>query len=79
MCWRAAVPKVPYPSGIRPEKRPVVRLRLVRCLYLLKRMEFRAGCGGMTCRHDCAKGLPAVPGTYCQTCPDYEADAGPWV
>ena len=45
-----------------------------RCLHLGKRTELRAGCNGWKCRHDCEKGLAAVPGLFCQTCESYEAD-----
>lgn len=45
-----------------------------RCLHLGPRVEFRPGCTGWTCRHDCARGFPAVPGESCQACPDFEDD-----
>lgn len=52
------------------------------CLHLGRRTEFRAGCGGRLCRHDCGHPDPArqashpdaVPGGNCQTCADYQAD-----
>lgn len=53
---------------------PVVA-RPNRCEYLQKRTEFKAGCNGWRCRHTCEKGLPAVPGEYCQTCDQYQ-DSG---
>jgi hypothetical protein len=46
-----------------------------RCEYLQKRTEFKNGCNGWKCQHDCKFGLPAVPGVYCQTCKKY-ADSG---
>ena len=49
--------------------------RLNSCEYLLKRTEFKPGCRGWRCRHDCVKKLPAVPGEYCQSCPEYK-DSG---
>ena len=61
----------------------VIQLPLTRpdrCEYLLRRTEFKAGCQGMRCKHDCELGLPAVPAAYCQTCESYEADPGvQWV
>lgn len=46
-----------------------------RCEFLLARSEFKAGCNGWKCRHDCEHKLPAVPGVYCQTCTFYH-DSG---
>lgn len=64
-----------------PTDRPhrMIILRQVRCLHLAKRVEFKQGCGGMRCRHECEKELPAVPGIFCQTCEVYEPDAGAWI
>ena len=45
------------------------------CEHLLKRIEFKSGCGGWRCKHDCVKKLPAVPGEYCQSCSEYK-DSG---
>jgi len=45
-----------------------------RCSNLGSRTEFRAGCNGWLCNHDCNIGLPALPGIYCQTCEFYDAD-----
>lgn len=73
-CWRAKVaPKKQSPRVA------AVLVRPVRCLHLATRLEFKHGCNGMKCRHECGLGLPAVPGVYCQTCERYEADAGAWV
>lgn len=46
-----------------------------RCRRLLKRTEFKAGCGGWMCQHTCEKNFPAVPGAYCQGCPAYVTEA----
>lgn len=61
-----------HPVGPKPIAATIVRK--VRCEFLIGREEFRVGCGGMNCRHACSKGLPAIPGQYCQTCPTYSAD-----
>jgi hypothetical protein len=55
--------------------------RPYKCEFLLKRTEFRSGCSGMTCRHDCKLNLPAVPADYCQTCTAYVKDEDnlPWL
>lgn len=50
-------------------------LRPNRCEHLEKRKEFKAGCNGWMCKHDCTLNLPAVPGNYCQTCDQYQ-DSG---
>lgn len=64
-CWVAA-------GG---ETRPGVRER-GPCLHLGRRVEYRPGCNGRLCLHQCEAGEPAaVPGGVCQTCPKYEADA----
>lgn len=43
------------------------------CEHLGKRTEFRAGCGGNMCRHECEAGEKyAIPGGNCQTCPKWE-------
>jgi predicted GH43/DUF377 family glycosyl hydrolase len=43
------------------------------CLNLGKRTEFRPGCGGWTCQHECSAGKPvAVPGGCCQSCELWE-------
>lgn len=52
------------------------------CLYLGKRTEFRPGCGGKNCVHDCDHPQPelrqlhpqAVPGDNCQSCNDWVQD-----
>ena len=44
----------------------------LECVHLLARTEFRPGCGGAMCQHSCSLGLPAVPGGFCQTCPEYD-------
>jgi len=57
---------------------PLVALPIARpnvCEFLENRAEFKHGCGGWRCLHGCEKGLPAVPGTYCQTCSQY-VDSG---
>jgi hypothetical protein len=65
--------------GARPAVQPAERVSLalarpVRCRSLLGREEFRSGCGGLSCRHGCKLGLPAVPALYCQVCPSYEPE-----
>jgi predicted GH43/DUF377 family glycosyl hydrolase len=46
-----------------------------KCLHLGARTEFREGCGGWSCRHECEAGEPvAVPGGVCQRCPKWEPD-----
>ncbi len=65
-------PVVHHTSGF------VVALPIARpnvCEFLENRAEFKHGCGGWRCLHGCEKGLPAVPGTYCQTCSQY-VDSG---
>ncbi len=43
------------------------------CLHLGQRTEFREGCSGWTCRHECDAGEPeAVPGGVCQSCSKWE-------
>lgn len=43
------------------------------CLHLGQRTEFRAGCNGNLCKHNCEAGEPvAVPGGVCQTCERWE-------
>ena len=69
---QATTPVVQHTSGVMialPIARPNV------CEFLQRRTEFKAGCGGWRCLHRCEKGLPAVPGAYCQTCSQYE-DSG---
>ena len=44
----------------------------LECVHLGPRTEFRPGCGGARCLHGCARGRPAVPAEYCQTCESYE-------
>jgi hypothetical protein len=63
-------PEAPAPAA--RVSLPVARPK--KCPHLGKRTEFRAGCSGWMCGHDCDLGHPAVPGGYCQSCPDYEAD-----
>jgi len=47
------------------------------CTHLGARVEFRPGCGGRMCRHECDAGEPvAVPGGVCQTCSKWESDTG---
>ena len=44
------------------------------CHHLGKRTEFRAGCSGWLCQHECDAGEPsATPGGNCQTCPKWQA------
>ena len=58
--------------------KPTPRLN---CEHLGKRTEFRPGCGGFRCRHECdhpdadrrAAHPDATPGGNCQTCPDHSA------
>ncbi len=48
------------------------------CEHLGKRLEFRAGCGGWRCEHECEAGEPvAVPGGVCQSCPKWTAPGTP--
>lgn len=64
---QAPVPRV-HTSGV------VVHLPIARpnrCKFLEKRTEFKDGCSGWRCKHDCELGLPAIPGIYCQTCGKY--------
>jgi hypothetical protein len=63
-------------SGMMAMPEPMsarIPLRTVRCLYLGRRIETVGCCDGGR-RHECDKGRPAVPGEYCQACPDYEPD-----
>jgi hypothetical protein len=49
-----------------------------RCISLLTLTEpRRPGCSGWSKSWSCSKDLPAVPGGYCQTCPQFEDD-GPF-
>lgn len=68
--WGLPKPKNPMKIGGRTKK--TARSRL--CVFLGKRVEFRTGCGGAKCRHECEQGLPAVPNGYCQSCTKYVAD-----
>jgi hypothetical protein len=46
-----------------------------RCISLLTLAEDRKpGCSGWNQRWTCERGLPAVPGGYCQTCDQFEDD-----
>jgi len=77
------VVKMETPS-IEQRMKEVKELELVRtfkCEFILSREEFKSGCGGMTCLHGCQKGLPAVPGIYCQKCTAYVKDEDnlPWL
>lgn len=43
------------------------------CINLGARTEFRPGCSGWSCRHECSAGKPvAVPGGVCQSCNTWE-------
>lgn len=43
------------------------------CFSLGVRTEFRAGCNGWRCEHECDAGKPvAIPGEVCQTCEKWE-------
>lgn len=65
-CWRLSRGGQPVPTG-RSARGP--------CLHLGRRVEYRPGCGGRLCRHECEAGEPvAVPGGVCQTCPKWEGD-----
>jgi hypothetical protein len=66
-------------SSTSSDVKPIPVYRPQRCRRLLKRTEFKAGCGGWMCRHECEKNFPAVPGDYCQRCPAFltEADEEP--
>lgn len=56
-------------------KIPLLVTRPTKCECLEKRTEFRSGCNGWKCRHECKKGLPAVPGEFCQMdCREYVPD-----
>jgi hypothetical protein len=60
---------------------PTVRIGLpiirpYRCIHFGKRIEFRPGCGGWGCIHDCVIGYRAVPSTTCQRCESYVEDVG---
>lgn len=81
-------PEPPPASGFVPPARPpepgtlnaVPLARVDRCDHLGRREELRHGCGGLSCRHGCDLGLPAVPAGYCQTCEHYDALPGvPWL
>jgi len=66
-CWRAAGGTVTLRTTTPPTRGP--------CLHLGKRVEFRPGCGGRMCLHDCEAGEPqAVPGGVCQRCPMWQPD-----
>ena len=83
LCWRQANPIIPKGENALA-KRVAVALSLVReyrCEYLLQRTEYKQGCGGMSCQHGCGRGLPAVPGDYCQKCTAYVKDEDnlPWL
>lgn len=72
-CWKAAggvsKAKVKVASPVRKSARGT-------CLHLGVRTEFRPGCGGRMCRHECEAGEPvAVPGGVCQTCPKWERES----
>jgi len=72
-CWRAAggvkrAGAVTVSAVAKPASRG-------KCAHLGRRVEFRPGCGGRMCRHECGAGEPeAVPGGVCQSCPKWEAD-----
>lgn len=45
-----------------------------RCVFLRDKTQVDSKCrSGLSCRHDCLKGLPAVPNRYCQGCTSYVA------
>lgn len=71
----AAIQKAVGPRVKVNARKPLPLAHPDRCQHLGKRTEKRAGCNGWKCAHDCDKGLPAVPGAYCQSCDSYEADA----
>lgn len=82
--WRSQAPKpkmqgcptrTTSPPPVVPTVIALPVVRPNRCEYLQRRTEFRAGCNGWRCTHQCVYNLPAVPGAYCQTCPKYE-DSG---
>ena len=69
------------PTPVRDVVQVAEPLPTVRgnCLHLGKRTEFREGCSGWGCRHDCEAGEPAaVPGGNCQACPKWEAEGAEW-
>lgn len=62
-----------FQKGVGKRPDPKDAPRPIRCEHLGRRTEMRAGCNGWLCRHECAKGLPATPGLYCQVkCRDYQ-------
>lgn len=76
---QAPVPRV-HTSGVVVHHTSgfVVALPIARpnsCEFLRRRTEFRPGCGGWRCQHECKLGFKAVPGGLCQTCNDY-VDSG---
>lgn len=55
-------------------------IRPYRCIHLGKRTEFRPGCAGLKCEHDCRIGYTAVPAKQCQRCESYVEDPEePWI
>jgi hypothetical protein len=65
-CWRKKRRGLPVATGVA-NRGP--------CRHLGKRIEYRAGCGGWRCRHECEAGEPqAVPGGVCQSCPKWEGE-----
>lgn len=70
--WDAVeIERILSPEVSAPVLLPVSR---GECIHLGVRTEFRAGCGGRMCRHDCLAGEPdAVPGGVCQSCEKWAA------
>ncbi len=71
---KQSTPEVKPVATSTPKPLPIGR-RDNKCEHLGKRTEFKNGCGGWSCKHECDLGLPAVPGGYCQMCNKYE-DSG---
>lgn len=70
-CWKAAG-GVKRAAGVTAAK----TTRRGKCLHLGVRTEYRPGCGGWRCSHQCEAGEPvAVPGGNCQSCPKWEPEA----
>ncbi len=72
----AVNPSSPQPQLQAQATTPPVR---AKCAYLGERTEYKKGCGGSRCKHECDHPNPvkqslhmiAVPMGNCQTCPDW--------
>jgi hypothetical protein len=89
--WSAEVTGYPCDGGegfmaVAPERLAAPPpARPERCLHLGPRTEFKTGCGGFNCFHQCElghtedpmRGVGLVrPGGFCQTCVDFTPDGG---